>query len=505
MPDGSHADPIKQCSSRYFDCSNGHTYERTCPPTLVFNPEENICDGYDNVFVCTGERKIVTTTVLPPTLPPRVPEFPCKGDGFYADPQNDCSGIYWVCSKGIDSKMSCTEGLKFNIETGMCDYFDNVFTCSGQRPQPTYPAPVTASKDLPQLPIDCKILPDGDYRDPTMECSQTYYSCSGHIGTERQCGDGLFFDPDLLQCENHDDIPACSGQPRTYPAPTPAPSRDIEEYPFDCSKLEDGNFAAGACEGYYWSCVGGKTYVNNCPALLAYDEEENLCELPSKIPHCGGERPQPTYAPKPTPADESVYPVHCKTMADGSYSDPADDCSQTYYVCSNGRTSRLECPGMLKFDVSRDLCDLKVYVPACGGKIPVTDQDSYQPTRATRAPLDERRTRKRTRGTRPPQDQPDSYQPTLATRAPRDPEQDAYQPTRATRPPLDERRTRPTMDSYHPTRATIAPQDPSDDSYQPTRATRAPLDELHTQKRTRGTRPPQFDLAAYDNMTPANY
>jgi len=455
--------------------------------------------------------------------------------------------------------------LKFNIETGMCDYFDNVFPCSGQRPQPTYPAPVTAPpKDLPLLPIDCKILPDGDYRDPTMDCSQTYYSCSGHFGTERQCGDGLFFDPDLLQCENHDDIPACSGQPRTYPAPTPAPSHDIEQYPFDCSKLEDANYAAGACEGYYWSCVGGKTYVNNCPELLAYDEEENLCELPSKIPHCGGKRPQPTYAPKPTPADESMYPVHCKAMADGSYSDPADECSQTYYVCSNGRTSRLECPGMLKFDVSRDRCDLKVYVHACGGKIPSTDsyhQDSYQPTHATRAPLDERRTRKRTRGTRPPQDQPDSYQPTFATSAPHDPEQDAYQPTHATRPPLDERRTRPTrdsnhptratiapqdpsddsyqpthatsaphdpeqdayqptratrpphdeprtrppQDSYHPTRATIAPQDPAEDSYQPTRATRAPIPELHTQIRTRGTRPPHFDLASYDNMTPANY
>jgi hypothetical protein len=385
LPDGSHPDPKNVCSARYFDCSNGITHERHCPQTLIWNQEEGICDGFDNVFACTGVRKVITTTTMAPTSPPRVPDFICKADGSFADPRNDCSAIYWVCARGIDTKMFCAEGLKFDIESGVCDYFDNVFACSGKRPQPTYaPAPTKAPADLPQLPVDCKGATDGDYADPTKECSQIYYSCSGGVASERTCAGGLFFDAELNRCESHDDIPACSGQPRKYPSPT-QPSRDIEVYPFDCSKNADGNYAAGDCEIYYWSCVGGTTYINHCPDGLAYDAEENLCDMPYQIPSCGGQRTKaPTYQTYGGSNDEPIYPVDCSKLADGSYSDPADLCSMTYYVCSNGRTSRLDCPAALKFDVTRNLCDLKVYVPACGGRVPVPEtyqQNSYKPAK----------------------------------------------------------------------------------------------------------------------------
>jgi len=378
----------------------------------------------------------------------------------------------------------------------MCDYFDNVFSCSGQRPQQTYQSAVTSDhRDVPQLPVDCTNMADGDYKDPTSDCSQKYYSCSGGVASERLCGDGLYFDYEFGRCENHDDIPACSGNARPYPAPTQAPGI-IKEYPFDCSKLGDGNHAAGACESYFWICTGGSTNIEYCVNGLKYDEGANLCESEDKVPSCGGSR---TVAP---PSDQQTYndhrpdpvfPIDCSKLADGSYADPTNACSHIYYMCSNGRASEFKCAAALKFDATTSLCLLKVHVPACKPQ-PSTYQDTYQqPARKTH--------HKRKHGNRTPAPAtplppvvPDHDQDTYqsVTRSP--PKDQTYQKrTLAPVPPMDPR------DTYaQPTPAILPPRD--QDSYHPRpRVPLPPRDQNGSYKqRPRGTQGPPKDQNSYN-------
>jgi len=43
-------------------------------------------------------------------------------------------------------------------------------------------------------------------------------------------------------------------------------------------------------------------------------------------------------------------------------------CSGTYYSCNGGFTTQLSCPSNLAYDQSAQVCELRQYVPACGGQ-----------------------------------------------------------------------------------------------------------------------------------------
>ncbi|XP_046443626.1 chondroitin proteoglycan 1-like [Daphnia pulex] len=63
-PDGDSGQyPYDDCSSLYWQCSNGMAYLTCCPANLVYNPALNVCDYYYNVDGCnpiksdTGNQK----------------------------------------------------------------------------------------------------------------------------------------------------------------------------------------------------------------------------------------------------------------------------------------------------------------------------------------------------------------------------------------------------------------------------------------------------------------
>jgi hypothetical protein len=328
-----------------------------------------VCDGYGNIFACTGVKKVTTeepeTTPLV-TLPPRIPEFPCsdKPDGFYPDPENACSNTYFVCSKKFDHKLSCPSGLYFDIESEICEQWIYVLACAGTKVERTTVMPLDIVTE--KVPFECKGMGDGDYPDPTSKCSTIYYSCSGGVATKRECAGETYFDQEIDLCETFDNVPECSG---TYRRLTTTFSPiEVEKHPFECQRKGDGNYPEGDCLEYYWSCVGGVTFKIDCPLELKYDTEMNLCDWSYHIPKCGGERPTRR------PDDEMVtegpkLALDCGKLADGAYPDPDEDCSKSFYVCVSGRTNKIDCPGALFYNIISTRCDLKFHVPACGGSM----------------------------------------------------------------------------------------------------------------------------------------
>jgi hypothetical protein len=302
---GSYPDPSKKCSQIYYVCSNGDGYKRSCPDGLFYDHKTKLCDYNDAIFACSGKTRPPTKpTPAPKPSPASIPssEFDCKGkDGKRFTPlDKKCSNVYYRCVGDITYKLNCPEGLYYDIENDLCDRWWGLFVCSGKKP--TSPAPVTTIKPKPteKLPIDCNTYDDGDFPDPEKKCSNVYYSCSNHGGLRRLCPPGLYFDSEMYICDQFNNLPDCTGKPRpaTTLAPSKAPPAPPMNYPYSCEKKSDGNYEAGKCIDYYWSCVGGTTIRASCPHGTFYDIEFDHCGYKNEIPACGGVRPT-TQKPKP--------------------------------------------------------------------------------------------------------------------------------------------------------------------------------------------------------------
>lgn len=297
-PSGQYPDPEKKCSQIYYVCSNGDALKRSCPDGLYYDAKSQLCDYFDEIFACTGKTKPPTKpTPAPKPSPASLPvsEYNCSGkaDASYLPEDKKCSDIYYRCVGGATYKLKCPDALYYDIENDLCDRWANLFVCSGKKP--TSPAPTTTTKPRPteKLPIDCSLYEDGDFPDPEKKCSNLYYSCSNHGGSRRLCPEGLFFDQELSLCDVHSNVPDCTGKPRpapTTPRPTKRPVAP-PKHPYSCEKQGDGNYEAGKCIDYYWSCVGGTTIRASCPHGTVYDSEFDQCGYKHEIPACGGVRP----------------------------------------------------------------------------------------------------------------------------------------------------------------------------------------------------------------------
>jgi hypothetical protein len=296
-PSGQYPDPEKKCSQIYYVCSNGDGLKRSCPGGLYYHPKKGFCDYFDEIFACTGRTKPATKPTAAPipsqaSLPSN--EFNCTGkkDGTFTPENKKCSQHYFRCVAHVAYKLNCPQDLYYDVDNDLCDHWLNLFVCSGKKP--TSPLPVTTLQPKPteKLPIDCNKYDDGDFADPEKKCSRVYYTCSNNVGSRRLCPEKTVFDKDLSICDIRDNVPACTGKPRP-PITTKTTSKPLPstKEPYNCEKRNDGNFAAGKCINYYWSCVGGSPARADCPHGTYYDAEIDECGYKHEIPSCGGVRP----------------------------------------------------------------------------------------------------------------------------------------------------------------------------------------------------------------------
>lgn len=359
--DGDYPNP-KGCSPIFFACSNGKAIEKTCGEGQYFHPKTGECDIF--AFACTGKTRPPTTPEPERTQPKRKPhpEFDCrnKKNGVFSP---KCDTKYFVCNNGFTEVIHCDEGLYYDKRAKMCLSFNEVFQCSGKQPKPTFPP--TPRPKLPPVPVDCKTLGDGNHKNPREKCSQIWYQCSNGIGVEMRCKGETYFNPKIGTCDDFNF--ACGNELRLPPKPT-QPPKPLPKFPFNCEGRADGNFPAGKCVNFYWTCSGGVTSKMFCAENMFYDADPDYltCGRKKEIPKCGGVRPTipPQVPTKPVPK----VPFDCSKREDGKFA--AGKCEKFFYTCSGGVASKMDCAAVLYYDEEFKTCEKKNHIPKCGGTRP---------------------------------------------------------------------------------------------------------------------------------------
>lgn len=374
--DGPHANPTDKCSKLFFICSNGIATQEQCAADSVFDAEKKACNLFENVFACTG---------LPPPAPvvfvqeewkiPESADLDCRqlANGLYPNHKEACSQEYYVCSNGISFVKRCLKSLFFDPDLKVCQVFDFVFVCSGQRPTTYVPMEqeLFVNTPAPQKAklFDCSDLPDGQYPNPGQKCSNFYHVCSNKQDDLMYCPGDLFFSPEDKVCARFVEIESCSGLPPSVPdvpAQLPSDFAPLPSVPFDCSGKPDGDYPSPSqpCDHIYFSCVDQQARLHECQASnLFFDDKLDLCAPKDEVPACGGS-PKVFEPILPQPEPEAV-PFDCSRLDDGHYS--AEDCASFYYSCVGKKASRSECAAGLKFDPKTLICDFAEFVVSCGG------------------------------------------------------------------------------------------------------------------------------------------
>ncbi|XP_058838642.1 probable chitinase 10 [Topomyia yanbarensis] len=148
LPDGSKV-PSPLFCNQFFVCQNGMlSDEGTCPPNMLFNPDNEECDFPQHVD-CRGvplpseedtDEPTNPTEATDPTDPPeptdsaeptdppilteQCPEVDSEFPVFLPVPDN-CNA-YILCFHGNEIRMECSAGLYWNKNTNKCDDPSNV-------------------------------------------------------------------------------------------------------------------------------------------------------------------------------------------------------------------------------------------------------------------------------------------------------------------------------------------------------------------------------------------
>ncbi|GMT32689.1 hypothetical protein PFISCL1PPCAC_23986, partial [Pristionchus fissidentatus] len=379
------------CMSFFYSCQSGATYKMTCPSGLYYDIAKKTCELKEEIAAC-GAAPPATQAPAPikaADVPVVLVENFCAGkiDGFYGAA---CQNFFYSCQTESTYKMTCTEGLFFDIESKQCDYRENIVACGGKKIEVIAP---TASPALDR-PVStenfCFGKIDGFYG---VGCSSFFYSCQEGSTYKMSCPAGLYYDITRKACDRKDEIAVCGAQtvpviplapvlPPVTPAPVTAapvaPSRDLPVTPLItpenfCGAKVDGFYGNG-CASHFFSCQNGNTYKMNCPAGLFYDDSSKACDRRGEIVACGGARPQspvvpsvPYTAPVAPSRDVPVAPLvpqenFCGGKADGFY---GHGCSNYFFSCQNGATHKMMCPSGLFYDAPAKSCDRREEIAEC--------------------------------------------------------------------------------------------------------------------------------------------
>ncbi|CAJ0955353.1 unnamed protein product, partial [Mesorhabditis belari] len=386
--------PVGKCNSNYVTCWNKAAAPNSCPNGLVFNSFNGQCDYTINVPDCPDFQAPIQQQDQPVTVPPTPADPFCntRPDGSYS---NGCSNTYYVCHAAKTHKMACHVGLFFDVDTNTCQFKDQVALCGGSpaqpaqqqpagpysQPQPqqplpqqppvktqTYIQPQPQPQPLPQQPAQ----PQPQQPLPQQPQPQTYTQ-------PRPQPQPLPQQPVPLQPLPQQPLPQPTqnggyNQPQTLPAQDSTLPAGIS-----CAGKPDGIYGLTGCTPQFYQCYRGNPKMNKCLDSLFYNVMNGMCDFKERVPACGGLLPSPTpstptIAPKPA---QSQPTFSCQGKQDGYYN---QGCSNWYWACVSGVAIQHQCNGMnLFFSAQTIRCDLKQWVPECGGKIQPKIQPSPQP------------------------------------------------------------------------------------------------------------------------------
>uniref|UniRef100_A0A5S6R5S6 Chitin-binding type-2 domain-containing protein n=1 Tax=Trichuris muris TaxID=70415 RepID=A0A5S6R5S6_TRIMR len=285
-PDGRYANPLEPCSRMYIVCSGGVATRLRCPENLFFDQLTTECRPNDTVVACGGTPG--RTSSLGTRTTSATVEFDCSAlpNGLYADPRQPCNNFYFLCSAGNTYKQWCPVGSFFDDVSKRCDQFANILACNGSAiATPILPTATatTTSAPISDMPtFSCANRPDGNYPNPTVACSSTYFVCVKGAPEPRLCPKRQVFDPDINLCNLPRFVPVCGGGGGGTLA-------DVTQAVSFCANLPDQSYPIPGrrCSVDYYECANGQTKQAVCPETMRFDPGKRICDQRDNVPECG--------------------------------------------------------------------------------------------------------------------------------------------------------------------------------------------------------------------------
>jgi len=239
-----------------------------------------------------------------PTCPANTFDCTEKYDGDYADPLSGCSTTYYTCTNHICYQRSCEPPnysgpqLVFLPSVDSCGYTFQDPACGTKVKKLGNGRPKLDASASTVTPcnFDCSGKADGDYGDPTNDCTSHYYICANGYCYNMYCSSNpyLVYDPSNDECVYPQDLPACSGistQKHSTISPGTATSGTGPTPPacsYDCSNKANGDYAdpASNCTGHYYVCDEGVCFNYNCYPPLIYNPANDQCDYKQDVPGC---------------------------------------------------------------------------------------------------------------------------------------------------------------------------------------------------------------------------
>lgn len=393
-PDGDYELEEGGCSTEYATCSSGEKILRACAHAgLRFDAASRSCQESQWVAACGGQ---ATTTLAPMPIKGGDVPIPDVGvdcsaltDGVYPSTEG-CSRAFAACIGGQLTVQVCYDNLVFDVESLMCMEKEFVAACGGIPTPAPAPEDESNTKKLPPVEYDCNGKLSGNYADEKEACSERYFSCSGGVASERRCVSGLKYDATSDRCLHPEFVEPCGGAPTTTTTLEP---RQMEPVDFDCSDMEDGNYAmqskesTGAkgapraeCSDVFYSCSGGVALERHCEEGLRYDVLSDRCLGEEWVEACGG-----TATAKLETTTIALSPialgVDCSAVEeDGVFANAEEACSALFVQCVGGNAFTGHCAdATTRYDAHSGMCLHPIHVAACGGTPTTTPQFEPSP------------------------------------------------------------------------------------------------------------------------------
>ncbi|KFD51615.1 hypothetical protein M513_07494 [Trichuris suis] len=295
--DGRYANPLQACSRIYFVCSAGTTTQLMCHENLFFDQLTMECRPNSTVVACGGIPVQTSSSTTPSTV-----EFDCTRlpNGLYADQRQPCNNYYFLCSAGNTYKQWCPLESFFNDVTKRCDQFANVLACNASATMTTTTT-ITQTIPVSEVPtFSCTNRPDGNYPNPSVSCSSTYFACVQGAPEVRVCPQQQVFDPDTNGCNMARYVRVCGGNPlvqsvtETATIPTVVTVTSVlgeattTQSTSFCDNLPDQSYPIPGrrCSKSYYECENGHTKKAACPRAKRFNRHKRNCDLKTNVPDC---------------------------------------------------------------------------------------------------------------------------------------------------------------------------------------------------------------------------
>uniref|UniRef100_A0A0R3RYE3 Chitin-binding type-2 domain-containing protein n=1 Tax=Elaeophora elaphi TaxID=1147741 RepID=A0A0R3RYE3_9BILA len=350
---------LGSCERNFLICFNGEGNIASCDPDFIYNGQTGHCDYKFKVEKCFKYGKSIQRRDKSVLLPENA-DCRCKGqkNGLYGV---GCSEKFYSCSNGISTGHECPKNLFFNVDSGFCDYPQNIAACGGYQPI-INEIGVDEEGIASSLVSGCSILEDGIYG--LAPCGSGYYHCLRGATSFAKCALDLVFNPSLNRCDFRENVPGCAGYSETSNK-VKKPIHDLtikpaEGYTSKCENLSDGFYVEG-CSRIYYGCANGKIFYMNCPWNLAFDYRSGTCDEPNNVEAC-----RSTSSGEMSSLFDGTTQLmpSCTTLSNGAYQ--FGPCLADYILCRDGITNLASCPDSLVFNPDNSQCALQSNVVTCG-------------------------------------------------------------------------------------------------------------------------------------------